>query len=344
MATMAMKKANTTGNVWKEYKFKKDVFAERNKKKTKSQEKYVNKLHKYTPISSVEEIETAFQSRIKTYAVKNVNAYKDPNHFLNYVKVTVTGLISKHLKLLKVNMKFFTEYKRGIGENIEYVESSFKTKNEIILKSTNLEEYYTNSISKIIAEMRAFEAKGSQWALDRIFKLEVRINKYVPFKGSSYADLPEKIKTNQASVLSVLHQVQKDPQRVNKYIAYEHEFDDSLKGLEFPMKLDSIATFEKRSGISINIICPLKTTKNKTDKHINLHYIKDQKNDHYCWIKSISRLIASQVTNNGHKIFICDRCLQHFYSVNKLKDPEQDCRDHDGVRVELPSKGKKMTY
>ncbi|KAJ8868717.1 hypothetical protein PR048_030256 [Dryococelus australis] len=247
-----------------------------------------SKIRKYTPKFSVEEIETEFQSRIKTYAVKNVNAYKEPNNFLNDVKETVTGLINKHLKSLKVNMKLFTEYKRGIGVNIEYVESSFKTKNKIILKSTNLEEYYTNSISKIIAEMGAFEAKRSQWVLNRIFKLEVRINKYVPFKDSSYVDLPEKIKTKQAvinvknndqkcylwSVLSALHQIQKYPQRVNKYIAYEHEFDDALKGLEFPMKLDSIPTFEKRSGISINvyayeeedggkeyIICPLKTTK-----------------------------------------------------------------------------------
>ncbi|KAJ8895918.1 hypothetical protein PR048_001258 [Dryococelus australis] len=133
---------------------------------------------------------------------KNVNAYKNPNHFLNDVKETVTKLINKYLKSLKVNMKLFTEYERGIGENIEYVESSFKTKNEIILKSTNLEEYYANSISKIIAEMGAFEAKGSQWVLNRIFKLEVRMNKYVPFKGSSYVDLLEKSKISRRAPMN----------------------------------------------------------------------------------------------------------------------------------------------
>ncbi|KAJ8879338.1 hypothetical protein PR048_019946 [Dryococelus australis] len=287
-----------------------------------------SKIHKYTPIFSVEEIETAFHSRIKTYPVKNVNAYKDPKHFLNYVKETVTGLISKHSKSFKVNMKFFTAYKRGIGGNIEYVEISFKTKNEIILKSTCLEEYYTNILMLISQK-----------------KIK---NKQAVINGKNDVQ-----KCFLWSVLSALHQVKKDPLRVNKYEAYEREFDDALKGLEFPMKLDSIPTLEKRSGISINvyaneeenggkqyIISPLKITNNKMDKHINQLYIKEEKNDHYYWVKSLSRLVTSQITKNSHEIFICDRCLQHFFSVNKLKDHEQEYRDHYGVRGELPFKGK----
>lgn len=53
------------------------------------------------------------------------------------------------------------------------------------------------------------------------------------------------------------------------------------------------------------LIYPLRITKNKLEKHAKLFYMKNDENDHYCWIKNINSLIRSQINNN--QIFLCDR-------------------------------------
>ena len=46
--------------------------------------------------------------------------------------------------------------------------------------------------------------------------------------------------------------------------------------------------------------------------------------DQYFWIKNINSnsLLRSQITNN--RIFLCDRCLNYFYSEEKLKIQEEN--------------------
>jgi hypothetical protein len=39
--------------------------------------------------------------------------------------------------------------------------------------------------------MEEFEIKGSQWKLNRILKMGLRINKYNPLRGPSYISLPK---------------------------------------------------------------------------------------------------------------------------------------------------------
>jgi hypothetical protein len=115
--------------------------------------------------------------------------------------------------------------------------------------------------------METFEIRGSQWVLSRIVKVELKINKYNPLRGSSYIPLPEILANKKAiiniknndnkcflwSVLAALHPANKDPQRVTKYVQYEHDFHDALKDIEFPVKLTDVQKISKRLNISINV-------------------------------------------------------------------------------------------
>ncbi|KAL4105173.1 hypothetical protein QTP88_020445 [Uroleucon formosanum] len=131
--------------------------------------------------------ETAFQSRLKTYVIKNNMAIKDVQVFLNRLDNPVIGQLKHALKKknLKVNIMFLAIYKRE------------------------------------------FVMKNSQWRLHQILSLGININKYVPFKGSSYIPLPKHIGDKKAiinvqnkddkcflrAILSALHPVEKNPQR-----------------------------------------------------------------------------------------------------------------------------------
>lgn len=108
--------------------------------------------------------------------------------------------------------------------------------------------------------------------------------------------------------------------------------------LEFPMKLTDIRKFELANpSISINVFeidpednCtitgPVHFCDKKKEHHINLIFIKNIKEDtnHYCWIKSKSRLISSQINQNRTKKHICDSCFAIFYSSEKLKIHEEN--------------------
>lgn len=181
-------------------------------------------------------------------------------------------------------------------------------------------------------------------------------------RGASYIDLPKVIKNKKVvinvqnydqkcflwSILSALHPVPRDPQRVTKYTPYEHELDEALKGKI--VKMDDILKFDKQGNIYVNVysynkdhvIYPLSITKNIVDKHVSLLYMKDENNSHYCWIKSLSRLLSSQISKKEHVRYICERCLSTYSLEDKLKDHETYYKIHDAVKIEMPTKMDKI--
>ncbi|KAL4112107.1 hypothetical protein QTP88_015955 [Uroleucon formosanum] len=275
----------------------------------------------------------------------------------------VIGRLKQELKKtnLKVNIWFFAIYKRGTNKkNMEYEEKNFKTQNKILTKNSNLNDFYTNAKIKIVKEEEDFIMKNSQWRLHQILSLGININKYVPFKGSSYIILPKHIGNKKAiinvknkddkcflwAILSALHPAKKDAQRVTKYIPFENEFDNELKGIEFPVKTTDVLKFVKRTkDISINIYCldkkvivPLEVTIIEKNNHIDLMYLrKDNKNKgHYCWIKDLWKLCGSQMTKDGHKRLLCKICLNSFDTKNKLNDHKHYCANNKAAKIVLP--------
>lgn len=66
-------------------------------------------------------------------------------------------------------------------------------------------------------------------------------------------------------------------------------------------------------------------------------------NSHYCFIKSLSRLIQRQLrVKNRRKKYLCDRCLNYFYSMEKRESHMSTCFMLNSTRVTLPSKEEKI--
>ncbi|GIY58481.1 uncharacterized protein CEXT_311891 [Caerostris extrusa] len=109
----------------------------------------------------------------------------------------------------------------------------------------------------MIEEADEMETRGSGWSFQEVTYLELKINKYDPLYASSYIDLPKELKSKKAiinvknkdnkcfmwSILSAIHPVVKDAQRVSKYKKYENELN--FKGIKFPISFNDIKKFEK---------------------------------------------------------------------------------------------------
>ena len=64
----------------------------------------------------------------------------------------------------------------------------------------------------------------------------------------------------------------------------------------------------------IDFISPLLVEKNENNLRINMLLITEKENNHYTLIKDESRLLSSSISKDGHKMFFCLRCFNHFTS------------------------------
>ncbi|KYN15669.1 hypothetical protein ALC57_12100 [Trachymyrmex cornetzi] len=136
------------------------------------------------------------------------------------------------------------------------------------------------------------------------------------------------------SVVAVLYPAEKNVNRKSSYPDYTTVL--KLEGIEFPVTLKQITKFEFLNDISINVftererggkkrddgneIVPLRLTKEKKEKLVNLLYLQDsRRNDenvigHFTWIKNLSRLTGSQLSKSTKKKNLCDS-KETFYLI-----------------------------
>ena len=133
------------------------------------------------------------------------------------------------------------------------------------------------------------------------------------------------------SVTRALHPVAKNSERITKELKDQSERLD-WSGLKFPVTLDQIVIFEKfNPSISINVfgfegdVYPLRLSKTQRTQIVNLLLISDGEKQHYCFIKSLSRLLSSQMSKHDHANSFCLNCLNHFPNEEKLKIHEEYC-------------------
>ena len=147
----------------------------------------------------------------------------------------------------------------------------------------------------------------SGWNFSKILFLDIHINPFNPLAGSSYIDLPYKIKKNRSTInvkniydnecfkwaiTSAIFPKEKDPQRLNPLMR-ENAEKINWAGIKFPISLLDIDKFEKQNPYAVNVLghdngefTPLRISKKKDVKMIRLLLISDEKvNQHYCWIK-----------------------------------------------------------
>ncbi|GFW03101.1 DNA_pol_B_2 domain-containing protein [Trichonephila clavipes] len=221
-------------------------------------------------------------------------------------------------------------------------------------------DFMTTCVSeKIVKESEDFEGRDSGWTLDEILRLEVRMNRYSPFRGSSsFIEVPKQIAETKAiinvinkkdsqcfmwSILAALYPNTSNPNKTSSYVPHLNKLN--FDGISFPTPLNEVKNFSKMNDIGINIysfeedlkIFPLLISDIVCEKHIDLLYVKNGEFGHYCFIKSLSRLVSKQLTKHQHKTFICKRCLSAFQTEYKLLQHNEMCIHKNPARVVMPS-------
>ena len=148
-------------------------------------------------------------------------------------------------------------------------------------------------------------------------------------RAGCYFEVPREITLNKAvinvcttdnacfawSVVAALYPAERNADRESSYLHYTTVLN--LADIEFPITFKDIPKFEWLNAVSINVygmenkhVLPLRLTSDKKDKHVNLLYMQDPRDDgicHFVWIKNLSRLVSLQVSKKEHKKYFCDR-------------------------------------
>lgn len=326
---------------------------------------------------------TAFENRLLDFGIVNLT-HIDILSFLNDSGVIFINKIDDLLSefhIIKVNACFKAEFIKTTPSGDEIKEILYiQTISEKIDIDTDVTMWYTiNIINHILVKCEDFEIEGSGWTLSEIKEIEFHINKSDVFIGSSFIDLPLKIKKQNAiinvrnydnqcfkwAVLSALHSNVLNPNFTSSYSSFSDELN--FTNIEFPVNIRSVKRFEQLNPtISVNVyheedneIAPLRLTKNVKHHHIHLLLLHKVENDyvdennirqlkinsHYCYIKDLSRLVRSQVTAHKAKIHICDRCLNYFTTNEKLQKHLTECINSNDCKITLPKPGEEfITY
>ena len=118
-----------------------------------------------------------------------------------------------------------------------------------------------------------------------------------------------------------------------KYIEHIGKYDFS--SFSFPAPLQAVGPFTLRNNTSINVygvdddnevIYPIRVSSTLVpDRHVDLLLLEHDGVQHYTTIRDFSRLVVRQLSNHGHTVHCCRRCLQAYSSQELLDAHALDC-------------------
>ena len=248
------------------------------------------------------------------------------------------------------------------GETIE-VEADFHSDIEINIAEKDKNKLLDKMIARIEEVLANFQQSGSNWVFQEIRRLEIHFANWQPLGGSTFIPLPAKLKNKKGviniknednqcfkwCVVRALNPVDQNSNRLTKELVKQSK-SLNWNGLKFPVGLKAIKIFETNNpSISINVfgfedeVYPLKISKEKRINNIDLLWISDEKKQHYCLIKDLSKFLRSSLTKHSDAVEICRSCLNHF-PKGKLKNHEEYCFQNETIKIEMPKEGSSISF
>ena len=319
----------------------------------------------------------ALRNRVKSFEVSLIEP-KDPNKQLYFTASGVAEELGSILNRdggMKVQVTLHVTFKKkkieyrddGQAEEVfEYKDAYFNSTAFTILNEYQIIEALDKAAEEINNKIAFWLSEGSGWTIVEIRSHYVNIVKYLPLRGNSYIPSPEELRNSMMGLINLknidnecfrwchnrhLNPRKKDPQRITKS---DRESVKSLdySGITFPVTINQINRIEKQNKINICIfgydtekksVYPIRISEESYDDHLELLYLEGknelgEETTHYIYIKDFNRLMFTFTKHKGKKYF-CMRCLQCFYSNERLAKHRVYCDEINGVQaIEMPKK------
>ena len=332
----------------------KKLFKTLEKKEKKAKEEH-DKI--FTPIKEA----SAFKNYTNQYVIYNTIPGYDVIDFLSEAKPPMVYILNSN-RNIKTALYLHCFMINGSGVIKKFAFHSIGLK--LVLEETDVSDLYNEMVEEILEEIRKVgdNNEGSDWQVVSVEKLVLHTTRWDPINAGSYIDLPPALKNKKCiinmkneddecfkwSVLRALNPKDKNAERIDNDLKSKQN-TINMKGIKYPVDMRGIDRFESQnSDISISVvgynkderIYPLKRSNYTGCKHdIVLLLIKNEKNSHYCLVKNISALLASQINNHKGTSNICLNCFNGFNTPDALNKHKEYCYSNERVRISMPPAG-----
>ena len=293
--------------------------------------------------------DTTLKGYLKTFKIDGVGGI-DPESFLSSSKQSVVELIKEQKLPIKIKLILTCKFEKSnpATGKIDNDNSHFQSRVEVITESTDIDEILDVMIERIIELISVYQKKGSGWKFEVIERLDINIDPFNPLSASSFMPLPTALSAKKA-IIQVKNEhdnecfkwdvtsavfPRKNPQVLTKTVRENAKTFD-WTGIRFPVSLKQIDTFERQNNYAINVygfereVYPLRISRKQSEETIDLLLLSNDEGSHYCWIKSMSRLLSSQVSGKQHAREFCRRCLNNFHNKEALDKHQEFCSNQE---------------
>ena len=122
-----------------------------------------------------------------------------------------------------------------------------------------------------------------------------------------------------------------------------------MNGIEYPVDMEGIATFEKQNAAAVNVFevkpfrkfeCIRVSGKEVDQEHvINVLLIWEGEKSHFVYIHNLCALLGKQISKRTNKAFYCFHCLRNCKSKDVLDRHRAKCSKNTSTKEILPKKG-----
>ena len=124
-----------------------------------------------TKNSTPKEIESALKGTSKTFRIKGGST--NYRTYLQNIVSPTTTLLDKQPKPIKVMLRLQCQFRKmENGEEI-FTDYHFNTKNNVVDESTDLVEFLSVSVERLIELIESLQGKGSGWVFDKVLHLSM---------------------------------------------------------------------------------------------------------------------------------------------------------------------------
>ena len=306
-----------------------------------------------------EEIETAFKGTTKTFRIKGeleqynngLNPQYDYKVYLKTITPKVIALLGKQSKPLKVMFRMQCQFHKmesaatanggddGLSPQDEeevFTDYHFNTKNIVVDDATNLTNFFSVSVERLVELIESLQGKGSGWVFDEVLHFDILISVYKPLAGSSWIPLPKFLASKKAlinprntdqecfkwCVVEGMYPQKRDRDRITKTSKANAELFN-WDGINFPVKPSQINLFEKNnSGLAINVlgyskgdgIYPIRISK----EGVNPLTPNSQLEGRFCSLTVVNLMLLSNESDGLSPQDDDGKDEQHYVLINNL--------------------------
>ena len=303
---------------------------------------------------------TAFREKVVEYEVEVLDSYSVWNQMVltrGYIEEVLRERFNQ-LGSMNFREMLMIRFKKPLEDGV-FQESMVSVRNRNLTRLEELEELLDEVMREISNKLSKYDVNGSGWVFDIILSHNLHVSEYDPTKGSSYLELPKKLKNPMKGLINIKNNDEKcflwchvrhlNPQEhhSNRVKKEDRVVAEQLnyRGIRFPVEISQVDRVEKQNEICINIfgytnkVIKLKSSNTRYKEVMNLLLIERDGKSHYVLIKNFNRLMFN-ITKDRDKKHFCIRCFQHFSSDKLLMDHKEDCIIvNGGQAIRMPKEG-----